>query len=184
MSYIPVGTTLVYNAQVSVDFVLQSLDTIIANLSNQLRSELPGAEELDVISSSSKQSVFGQSQITLQVLNNGVDHSDENDIASIITGVLQNDGVQVVGSNISSFTLPNNPGDDTNQGQTIGTGATQAVALPSTQTSSSSLFSNLKLPSLGTTGTLTTGFVILIVLIVALILLLPSGFGKALRAVR
>lgn len=180
MTYIPVGTILTYNAQISVDYVLQSLDTIISTLANQLHSELPGYEEFDVLESANHQAVFGQSSITLKVLNNGVDHSDENDIASIISGQLQSMGVEVVSSSISSIQLPNNPGE---KPEILQTGATQQVALPTTVTPSKSSTAT-SLFSLGTTGTITTGFVIIIIAIVALIFLLPTGFARSLRAVR
>lgn len=188
MTYIPVGTLLTYTATVQTYLTrgYTTWNTLAAALKNDLQANLPGEEELDVEASNGTNSVISLSNtfsLSIQVLNNGVDHGSETDIQAIIDGVIQGYGNQVVSSSITNITLPNNPGDDINQGQTISTGAISNAPLPQAPTTSSFSLSKL-IPTLGTTGTLTTGLVILIVAIFALILLLPGGFGRAVRAVR
>lgn len=189
MTYIPVGTYLTYTAQVQANLTsgYTSWEQLSAALKNDLPN-LPGLEELDVESANGNDNVLsisGTFSISMQILNNGVDHSSETDVQSIIDGTIHGYGNTVVSSNIASIQLPNNP-------TPISTGATPNVAAPST--AGSGTIGSL-LPSvpagqsvlgtlLGTTGTLTGGLVILLVLIVALILLFPSGFGRALRATR
>lgn len=184
MTYIPVGTILTYTASLNSNLLggfggAGSLPNLLVQFGNTLKTELPGAEEFDVEASHGSPSFAGPSQISLDILNNGVDHGSEIDCQAIFDGVLSNMGVSVVSSSITKIQLPNNPGDATVT--TIATGAPSNLppappVSPSVPFSLSNLF--------GTTGTLTSGFVILIVLVVALILLLPKGFGQAIRAVR
>lgn len=182
MTYIPVGTLLTYTAQVQIYLTKGYTDW--QSLSTQLKSDLPnlpGLEELDVESANGSLNILSPStfNISIQVLNNGVDHASETDVQSIIDGTIQGYGNGLISSNISQIQLPNNPGQAPT---TINTGATPAAAPPSTPSSVPDL--SKLLPSISPTATLTSGFVILIIAIVALILLFPSGFGRALKAVR
>lgn len=190
MTYIPVGTYLTYTAQV-IPYLTKGY-TDWQSLSIALKNDLPnlpGMEELDVEASNGSSSVLsfsGQFSISIQVLNNGVDHSSETDIQAIIDGTIMSYGNSVISSSITQIQLPNNPGQSPS---IINTGATANAVAPSTPSSGNILSSLLPSGSsvssvLGTSGLITGGTILLIVAIFALILLLPSGFGKALRAVR
>lgn len=179
MTYIPVGTRLTYTAQIHTSFIniFQTPADVITRLKQDLLN-LPGLEELDIENSSATALTLGNPTIALILLNNGVDHSSETDIQSIIDGTLQNEGVQVISSNISQIQLPNNP--DEGNGQVINTGAVPAQQAPSTNQNSG----GLSLPNFSTGTKLLTSGTIIIIAIVALILLLPRGFARTLKAVR
>ena len=175
MAYIPVGTLLTYTATIkwSIFDKLSDWQTIAAQLTTDLRNELPGAEELDVQSTNGSRNVLSNTiSLTMQVLNNGVDHSDENDIASIINGTIQGYGNTLVSGNITDYKLPNSP--------TQSTGANSNAPIPSSSASTGSIFSGFSLSGGSIFGIST---VVIVIAIVALILLLPGGFGKALKAV-
>jgi hypothetical protein len=182
MSYIPVGTILTYTCKYNAttghlgSVVFTNWSQIVAQLSIDLKN-LPGLEELDVqTSDGSNNYISGDSTFTMTVLDNGVDHGDENDIKGIIDGTIEGYGVTIISSSIPKFQLPNNPEDD-QSGKTIDTGAGSNQPPPSPP---------LKLPSLSLSGGSIAGISITVIIIgiVALILLLPSGFGRALGAVR
>lgn len=184
MTYIPVGTVLTYTCTYTYNpltsiYKDNSWSSVAGKLANDLPN-LPGMEELDVQNSNGSTSLLStQESLSINVLNNGVDHASETDVQSIIDGTIQGYGYTVIGSNITHIQLPNNP-PPPNQ-LSINTGATPNVAAPAT--ASLPNLSNL-LPSISPTATITSGFVILLIAIVALILLLPQGFGRAIRAVR
>ena len=186
MSYIPVGTLLTYTATIKYFLTHGYTDwqSLSAALSDQLRNNLPGQEELDVESSGGSTNFLSASiNLSLQVLNNGVDHGDENDVKSIIDGTIQGLGSQIISSSITKIQLPNNPLDD-NSNQIIVTGANSNAPAPTNDTSKSSsggLFSGLSLSGGSIFGLSTT---VIIVAIVALILLLPGGFLKIAKGVR
>lgn len=195
MSYIPVGTTLTYSAtwkffSGTLGLNNVSWQSMAARLSNDLPN-LQGQEDLEVSSpNGSTGTLAGTESLTIQVYNNGVDHASEFDIASIINGVIQGYGVTVVNGAITAFTLPNNPDDLSNDpdnvqaGQTVITGAVNAVAPATTASSGNSLLSSLSLGNLSGGSIFGISTTVVILGIVALILLLPGGFGRAVRAVR
>lgn len=180
MTYIPVGSRLTYTCVFQYNLVTRAPDpqALVSKLKNDLPN-LDGLEDLEVENAHGGNLGFLSTtqNIELTVLNNGVDHGDENDIKSIIDGTIQNYGVQLVSSNITQIKLPNNPGET--QGQTIRTGATSSTP-PETPSSGglSSLFNFSTGTKLLGTGT------IIIIAIVALILLLPGGFAKVVRTAR
>jgi hypothetical protein len=182
MTYCPVGTLVTYTATISASLTkgYTSWATLSAQLSNDLRSQLSGLEELDVEASngSSAGSSFssflsGSFTLSMQVLNNGVDHSDENDIKSIIDGTIQSYGNQIISSSITSVTTPNNP--------TVNTGAI-SNASPPTSPSSGGILSGLSLPSLSGGTIFGISTIIVIIAIVALVLLLPGNARRLVGA--
>ena len=186
MTYIPVGTRLTYTATYSRYSGGLLLGLGWSDLGSKLKTDLPnlqGQEDLEVENVSGSTSILlGNEGISLDVLNNGVDHSSETDVQSLIDGTITGYGIQLLSSNITSITLPNNPGDDINQGQTIATGAVANAPPPTTPSSSSGFSLSSLLPSAGTK--LGAGFILLILGIIALIFLLPGGFAKSLKAIR
>jgi hypothetical protein len=169
MSYIPVGTLLTYTATIkwSIFNKYSDWNTIAAQLTNDLPN-LPGMEELDVQTANGSRNVFANTiSLIMQVLNNGIDHGDENDIASIINGTIQSYGNELISGNITQIKLPNSP--------PIDTGANSNAPLPSSSTSTSSIFSGLSLSGGTIFGLSTT---IVIIAIVALVLLLPGNARK------
>ena len=183
MTYIPVGTYLTYTATVQPYLTkgFTSWSELASKLSNDLRNELPGQEELDVTSSNGSNNYLQFNfNISLQVLNNGVDHGDENDVKSLIDGVIQGYGNNVVSSSITKIQLPNNPDDGT--AEVINTGANSNAPPPTNTTSSSSgkgLFSGFSLGGASIAGiSITT---IVIVLIIA-VLLLPGNARRLIGA--
>lgn len=173
MTYIPVGTFLTYTAQVTVYLTTgyTSWQDLIAQLKNDLPN-LPGMEELDVSAANGSSSILDPRHfsISLQILNNGVDHGNETDIQSIIDGTIQGYGNAVVSSNITSIKLPDNP--------EINTGATSNAPPPITPTNSGGILDSLGLSNISTgTKLLTSGTIIIIILIIV-VLLLPTNARK------
>lgn len=187
MTYIPVDARVTYTAQIhtSVFDIFGTLSGVISKLKQDLQYNLPGYEEFDIENSSGTSATFGNPTISLVVRNAGVDHGSEDDVKSIIDGVLIQEGVTVVSSNITQIQQPLDPQSD-NSGQVTSTGALAINAPPSTNNSSpiSTLTSALGLGSL-TTGTKLLGTTtIIIIAVVALVLIFPSGFIKLIKGGR
>jgi hypothetical protein len=172
MTYIPVGTILTYTAQVNTSLLngfngAGTLENLLAKLKTELETNLAGYEEFDVSNAHGNPSFVGPSSISLNVLNNGVDHGSESDVQSIIDGTLQNMGVPLLSSNITSIHLPNNP--------VVNTGATSNepyVNPDGTPKPESSIFSGFSLGG----GTIAgISITVIIIAIVALVLLLPGN---------
>lgn len=176
MTYIPVGTILTYTAQ--VDVYLTHGYNNWENLVAQLRNDLPnlqGMEQLLVSNSSGNSSILDplHFSVSLEIVNNGIDHGSELDIQSIIDGTIQGYGNGIRGSNITKIKLPDNPDDGSPQ--VIDTGVTSNAPPPSTPNSSPSIFSGFKGFSLSGGSIAGISITVIIVVLIIAVLLLPKN---------
>lgn len=179
--YIPVGTRLEYTASYRRYSSGIWVGTSWTELASKLKNDLPnlqGMEELDVETSNGSTAILplpsNNETISLRVLNNGVEHADENDVKSLIDGTIQGYGIQLISSDITNITLP---GD-----RVISTGAqSNAPATIDNSTANSGFNLGSLFGSIGTGTKLLTSGTIIIIVIMALVLLFPASVLKLMK---
>jgi hypothetical protein len=183
MFYFPVGARMTYTAKIGAGTTgFSSVDSIVSKVRNDLQSNLSGQEELDVETVQTDVTLLGPSTVIMTILNNGVDHGDENDARSIVDSVFQN-YTNLIGSSVTKVTQPLDPNDGSTTSSPLATGADSSFRAGIT--AAPSIWDNLlSSAGLSTSSKLITGLVVVIIAIVALALLLPGGFIQLARGAR